>query len=46
MIKIRYEKLPATMTAIVDATISNDVYCKSVLPYLAVGEVMYNRGEE
>lgn len=42
-IHMRYEKNPATMTSVVDATIDNDVYAKSVIPYIAVGELFYNR---
>lgn len=35
------------MTAGTDnATISNDIYAKTTIPYLAVGEMLYNRGEE
>jgi len=47
MIRVRYEKLPTTMTLSTSTCmIPNDVYAKSVISYLAVGEVMYNRGEE
>ena len=47
MIRLRYEKLPPTMNSGTDiCVISNDVYCKSVMPYLAIWEVMFNRWEE
>ena len=47
VMRMRYEKLPTTMTAITDtATISNDIYAKTTIPYLAVAEMLYNRGEE
>lgn len=45
-IHMRYEKNPATMTTIVDCSIDNDVYAKAVIPYFAIGELLYNRGEE
>lgn len=46
-IRLRYEKLPTTMTLSTDeATIANDIYAKTTIPYLAVGEMLYNRGEE
>lgn len=47
MIRLRYEKLPTTMSATTDtATISNDIYAKGTILYLAVGELLYNRWEE
>lgn len=47
MIKLRYEKVPTVMTLTTSTTaIDSDVYAKSVIPYLAVGETMYSRGEE
>lgn len=45
-IHMRYEKNPTTMTTSVDCAVDNDVYAKSVIPYFAVGELLYNRGEE
>lgn len=45
-IRLRYEKLPTTMTTSVNATIDNDIYAQTTIPYLAVGEMLYNRGEE
>lgn len=47
MIHLRYEKSPTTMSAGSDtATISNDLFAKTTIPYLAVGEMLYNRWEE
>lgn len=47
MIHLRYEKLPSEMTIASDiATIDNDIYAKSTIPYLCAGEVLFNRGEE
>lgn len=46
ILKFRYEKLPALMTTVVNATIPNDIYAQTTLPYLAVWEMLYNRGEE
>jgi len=43
---MRYEKNPSTMTTSVDCSIDNDVYAKAVWPYIAIGELFYNRGEE
>lgn len=46
-ILLRYEKVPTTMSASTDnATISNDIYAKTTIPYLAIGEMFYNRWEE
>jgi len=47
ILRLRYEKLPTTMTASTDtATIADDTYAKSTIPYLAVGEILFNRNEE
>lgn len=46
-IRVRYEKLPTTMSAGSDtATISNDIFAQTTIPYIAVWEILYNRGEE
>ena len=46
-IKLRYEKEPTSMTLTTDvSTISNDIYAKTTIPYLAVWEMLFNRGEE
>ena len=46
-IQMRYEKQATEMTTGTDtATISNDLYAKTTIPYLAVGEMLYNRWEE
>lgn len=46
IIRFRYEKLPASMTAVVDCAIPNDIYAQTTVPYLAVAEMLYNRWEE
>ena len=49
MIKLRYEKLPTTMTSSwtpVNCAIDNDIYARTTIPYLAVWEMMMNRWEE
>lgn len=46
ILRFRYEKLPAMMTNSVGATIPNDIYAQTTIPYLAVGEMLMNRGEE
>lgn len=46
MIHLRYEALPATMTSLVNATIDNDTYAQIVIPFYAVGNMLYHRGEE
>lgn len=47
ILKLRYEKAPTEMTASTDtATIDNDIYAKSTIPYLAVWEMLFNRNEE
>lgn len=43
----RYEKIPTAMTATTDECfIPNMTYAKATIPYLAIGEMFYNRGEE
>lgn len=43
----RYEKMPATMVATTDECfIPNMTYAKATIPYLAIGEMLYNRWEE
>lgn len=47
MIRLRYEKKPTTMTLVSDTTtIDNDTYSTLILPYLAIAELLYSRGEE
>lgn len=47
MIRLRYEKRPTTMTLTTDTTtIDNDTYSTLILPYLAIAELLYSRGEE
>lgn len=44
---LRYEKIPTEMSATTDtATIDNDIRAKATIPYLAIGELLFNRGEE
>jgi len=45
-IHLRYEKLWATMTDVVDSAIPNDVYARTTIPYIAVADMMYERWEE
>ena len=46
-IRLRYERIVEPMVEPSDeCAIKNDIYAMNVIPYLAVGEVMYNRGEE
>lgn len=46
-IHLRYEKLPTEMTTSSSVSvISNDIYAKSTIPYLAIWEFLYNRWEE
>ena len=43
-IRFRYEKNPTEMTDNSSVcTIDNDIYAKTTIPYLAVGEMLYNR---
>lgn len=44
-INLLYEKAPPTMTSLVDATIP-DAYATTTIPYVAVAEMLYERGEE
>lgn len=47
IIKLRYEKLPTEMVDDTDeSTIPNSIYAKGTIPYLAVAEMLFNRGEE
>lgn len=47
MLKLRYTKMPTTMVNSTDqCTIPNATYAKSTIPYLAIWEMLYNRGEE
>ena len=46
-IHLRYEKLPTAMSAITNtATISDDDFALSTIPYIAIWEMLYNRWEE
>lgn len=45
-IHLRYEKLATSMTVAWSLATIPDSYSKSTIPYLAIGEMMYNRGEE
>lgn len=46
-LKLRYKKLPTEMSISTDTcTIPKDLYAKGTIPYLAVGEMLYNRWEE
>lgn len=46
-IRVRYEKLPTEMTTWAStATITNDIFAKTTIPYIAVWEMLMNRGEE
>ncbi len=44
-IRLQYNKVPATITNLVDATIP-DTYAQTIIPYVAVAEILYERGEE
>lgn len=47
MLKVRYERLPNNMEDANDIVdIDNDIYAKTTIPYLAVGEMLFNRWEE
>jgi len=46
IVRFRYSRLPAQLSASVDASIPNDIYAKTTIPYLAVAEMLYNRWEE
>lgn len=46
-LRFRYMKSPTSMTLATDPVwIPDDDYAKSTIPYLAVAELFYNRGEE
>ena len=45
-IHLRYEKTATTMSASADLATIPDAYSKSTIPYLAIGEMLYNRWEE
>ena len=46
-IRFRYQKNPTTMVDPTDTvSITDDDYAKNTIPYLAVAEMFYNRGEE
>ncbi len=46
-LRVRYEKLPTSMsTGASTATISNDIFAQTTIPYYAVWEMLYNRGEQ
>jgi hypothetical protein len=44
-LQLSYQKKPATMTESVDSTVPDD-YALSTIPYLAVWEMLFNRGEQ
>ena len=47
IIRFRYEKQATEMTSASSVCeIPNDIYAKTTIPYLAVAEMLYNRGEE
>jgi len=47
MIKLRYERIPTELTTVSSTVIIPiDAYAKSTIPFLAVGEMLFNRGEE
>lgn len=45
-IHVRYEKKATKMVASSDVTTIPEDYAESTIPYLALGELLYNRGEE
>ncbi len=46
-IRVRYEKLPTMMTTGAStATITNDIFAQTTIPYYAVWEMLFNRGEQ
>lgn len=46
MFCLQYDKVPTELSAVSDtATIDNDIWAKSSIPYLAGGEMLFNRGE-
>lgn len=47
MFTMEYEKKPTEMTTWTDeSTITDDTWAKNTIPYLAVGEMLFNRWEE
>lgn len=44
-IHLMYEKQPATITSVVDASIP-DTFASFIIPQIAVAEILYERGEE
>lgn len=47
IIRLRYEKTPPMLVNITDTVIiDNDLFAKTTIPYIAVWEMLYNRGEE
>jgi hypothetical protein len=43
-VHLRYEKIPTVMSLTTDtATIPNDQYAIMTIPYMAIGEMLYNR---
>lgn len=47
LFKLRYQRNPDSMSESTDTClITDDDYAKSTIPYLAVGEMLYNRWEE
>ncbi len=45
-IHVRYETTATTMTVSGSTTTIPELYAPSTIPYLAIGEMLYNRGEE
>lgn len=46
MIKLRYERVFPDMSSIVGCAIDNDTFAKTTVPYLAVAQTLFDRGEE
>lgn len=44
-IHLLYEKKPSTITSVIDATVPEE-YAEHTIPYIAVAEILYERGEE
>jgi len=44
-IRFEYQKLPTTMTLTSDLVTIPDTYCLNTIPYIAVSEFLFNRGE-
>lgn len=46
MFCLQYDRVPTELSSASDtATIDNDTWAKSSIPYLAGGEMLFNRGE-